>query len=213
MNIALIGASGFVGAALLHEALSRGHQVTAIVRDTTKLQPAPQLTVEAVDLFDAAALAAALRGHDAVISAYNPGWAEPEIRARSVAGGEAVLAAAKSAGVPRLLVVGGAGSLEVAPGVQAVDTQDFPPQWKEAALGMRDLLERLRGEQGIAWTYLSPAFELFPGDRSGHYRLGGDQAFFDAQGHSRISNADYAVALIDELERAAHTGRRFSVAY
>lgn len=213
MKIALIGATGLVGAALLEEALSRGHQVSAVVRDPARLPARPQLTVIRGDVFDGPALTEALRGHDAVISAYNPGWSDPDIRARSVAGGEAVLAATRAAGVPRLLVVGGAGSLEVAPGLQAVDTPDFPPQWKDAALGMRDVLGVLRADTALAWTYLSPAFELFPGARSGRYRLGGDQAFFDAEGKSRISSADYAVALIDELEQPQHTGRRFSVAY
>lgn len=213
MKIALIGATGFVGTALLAEALSRGHQVTAIVRDVAKLAAHPQLHAQATDVFDAAALTAALRGHDAVISAYNPGWADAAIRAKSLAGGEAIINATKAAGVPRLLVVGGAGSLEVAPGLQALDTPDFPAQWKEGAEGVRDLLHRLRKETGLAWTFLSPAFELVPGERTGQYRLGGDQAFFDADGHSRISSADYAVAMLDELEHARHTGRRFSVAY
>jgi hypothetical protein len=115
--------------------------------------------------------------------------------------------------VKRLLVVGGAGSLEIAPGLQVVDTPDFPPQWKESALGARDALELLKAEQGLDWTMLSPAALIEPGERTGRFRLGGDQLLVDGEGASRISLQDYAVAMIDELERPAHIGRRFTVAY
>ncbi len=212
MKIALIGATGFVGAALLTEALERGHEVAAIVRNVAKLPQHPKLTAHALDVFDAAALTAALTGQDAVIAAYNPGWGKPDIRATMARGGAAIIAAAKAAKV-RLLAVGGAGSLEVAPGLQALDTPDFPPQWKDGAEGTRDFLNRLRSESALAWTCLSPAFELFPGPRTGKYRTGGDQAFFDAGGKSRIAAADYAVAMLDELETPKHTGHRFAVAY
>ncbi|MCX9155696.1 NAD(P)-dependent oxidoreductase [Niveibacterium sp. 24ML] len=213
MKIALIGATGFVGAALLTEALARGHQVTALVRDITKLPAHPQLSARAVDVFDAAALAGALRGHDAVLSAYNPGWGTPDIRTKMADGGAAIINATRAAAVPRLLVVGGAGSLEVAPGLQALDTPDFPAAWKDGAEGTRDFLIRLRDTQDLDWSFLSPAFDLFPGEHRGSYRVGGDQAFFDAEGKSRISAADYALAMIDELEVPRHTGRRFCVAY
>jgi putative NADH-flavin reductase len=214
MKIALIGATGFVGAALLNEALSRGHTVTAIVRDTSKLPQKSNLKALALDVFDTPALTAALAGHDALIASYNPGWSTPneEMRGTMAKGGAAIIASAKAAKV-RLLAVGGAGSLEVAPGLQAIDTPDFPAQWKAGAEGTRDYLKQLRTETGLEWTFLSPAFELFPGERTGKYRTGGDQAFFDAEGKSRISTADYAVAMLDELEAPKHTGRRFSVAY
>lgn len=213
MKIALIGATGFVGGALLKEALARGHQVTALVRDVAKLPAHPQLTPQAIDVFDTAALASALRGHDVVLSAFNPGWGSADIRAKMADGGAAIINATRAAAVQRLLVVGGAGSLEVAPGLQALDTPDFPAEWKEGAEGTRDFLIRLRETHDLDWTFLSPAFDLFPGERTGNYRIGADQAIFDAAGKSRISVADYALAMIDELVVPRHRKQRFCVAY
>src|SRR5262249_3385479 len=126
---------------------------------------------------------------------------------------DSILAAVKQAGVPRLLMVGGAGSLEVAPGVQVVDSPDFPAQWKGSALGARDTLNKLRDEPALDWTLLSPAALIAPGERTGKFRIGGDQLMTDANGDSKISVSDYAVAMIDELERPAHSRQRFSVAY
>lgn len=212
MNIVLIGASGYVGSAVLKEALARGHRVTAIVSNPARL--AAQRSLEAVraDVLDATALAARLQGHDAVVSAFS-GHAQQDVRGYYVQGMRSIIAAAKQAGVPRLLVVGGAGSLEVAPGVQLVDTPEFPAQWKGTAEGARDALQLLRAEPELEWTMLSPAAHLEPGERTGRFRLGTDQLLVDAQGESRISLADYALAMIDELERPAHARRRFSVAY
>lgn len=213
MHIALIGATGHVGATVLAEALARGHRVTAIVRNPAKLPSHPALSAQALDVFDTPALAKALAGHDAVISAYNPGWGAADIRATMARGGAAIITATKQAQVPRLLAVGGAGSLQVAPGLEALDTPDFPAEWKEGAEGTRDFLHQLRKESTLDWSFLSPAFDLFAGERRGVYRTGGDQALFDAEGKSRISIADYAIALIDELERPAHSRQRFCVAY
>ncbi|MBA5688017.1 NAD(P)-dependent oxidoreductase [Rugamonas apoptosis] len=212
MKIALIGASGFIGSGLLAEALSRGHQVTALVGRPERLEPAAGLTALATDVMDPARLAVQLAGHDAVISAFS-GHAQEDVRAYYNRGIDAILAASKQAGVPRLLMVGGAGSLEVAPGVQMVDTPDFPAQWKGTALGARDTLEKLRQESALDWTLLSPAAMIAPGPRTGQFRLGGDQLLTDANGDSKISVADYAVAMIDELERPAHSRQRFSIAY
>ena len=212
MNIVLIGATGFVGSALLHEALSRGHRVTAIARDTGKLPDHPGLTARQLDATDAAALADAARGADAVVSAFTVrqgGDPSGDI----VRGYAAIVDGVKRSGVPRLLVVGGAGSLEVAPG-QALSEQDgFPAEYRGEARAMGEVLRTLRDERALDWTFLSPAAEFFPGERSGQFRLGGDQLLSDAQGRSRISVQDYAVALIDELEQPAHSRRRFSVAY
>lgn len=130
MKIALIGASGFVGSAILNEAISRGHHVTAIVRDVSKVAAHPQVTAVAVDAQNPQALAEVLKGHDRVISAYNPGWTTPDIYDQYLKGANAIVAAAKAAN-SWLLVVGGAGSLEVAPGVQLVDTPEFPAEWKQ----------------------------------------------------------------------------------
>lgn len=212
MHIALIGATGFIGSGLLAEALARGHRVTALVNHPEKLAPHAGLTAVAVDVLDTAGLAAQLAGHDAVISAFS-GHAQQDVRAYYGRGIDSIIAATRQAGVARLLVVGGAGSLEVAPGVQVVDSPDFPAQWKASALGARDTLEKLRKEGILDWTLLSPAAVIAPGERTGKFRLGADQLLTDAQGESRISVQDYAVAMIDELERPAHSRKRFSIAY
>ena len=212
MNIVLIGASGFIGSGLLAEALARGHQVTALVAHPEKLAPRPGLTVAGTDVLDTARLTRQLAGYDAVISAFS-GHAQEDVRGYYGRGIDSIVKAVRDAGVPRLLVVGGAGSLEVAPGVQLVDTPEFPEQWKGSALGARDTLDRLRGERTLDWTLLSPAALIQPGERTGRFRLGGDQLLVDDQGNSRISVQDYAVAMIDELERPAHSRQRFTVAY
>lgn len=212
MKIALIGASGFIGSGLLAEALARGHQVTALVGRPERIAPAAGLQALATDVMDAPALAAQLAGHDAVISAFS-GHAHDDVRGYYGRGVDAILAAVKQAGVARLLMVGGAGSLEVAPGVQVVDSPDFPAQWKGSALGARDTLDKLRQESTLDWTLLSPAALIEPGPRTGQFRLGGDQLLTDANGDSKISVADYAVAMLDELEHPAHARQRFSVAY
>ncbi|MBD9485551.1 NAD(P)-dependent oxidoreductase [Pseudomonas sp. PDM14] len=213
MKLALIGATGFVGSALLEEALNRGHQVTALVRHPEKLQPHPALQARKVDVQDSATLAAALAGHDAVLSAYNPGWGEADIREQFLRGSASIVAASKQAGVPRLLVVGGAGSLYVAPGLQLIDTPHFPAEYKEGAEGARQALAALRDEQTLQWTFLSPAALLEPGPRTGQFRIGGEQLLMNGEEPARISVADLAVALLDETEQPQHIRQRFTVAY
>lgn len=212
MKIALIGASGFIGSGLRTEALSRGHQVTALVSNPAKLEPAPGLTAKAVDVNDTAALAASLAGHDVVISAFS-GHAQAEVREAYGRGIRSIIAAAKQAAVPRLLVVGGAGSLEVAPGKQVIDSPEFPADWKGSAEGARDALHWLRDEPALDWTMLCPSAMISPGERTGRFRLGGDQLLVGANGKSEISVADYAVAMLDEAEQGAHHRRRFTVGY
>lgn len=212
MKIALIGATGFVGSALLKEALARGHQVTALVSRPEKLATQPGLTALKTDALDSASLSPQLPGHEAVISAFS-GHAQREVFNYYVRGIRSIIDAVKSAGVPRLLVVGGAASLEVAPGVQLLDTPEFPAQWKETAAGAREALNMLRTEDTLEWTFLSPSAYLEPGERTGRFRLGTDQLLVDAEGNSRISIEDYAVAMIDELERPAHSRTRFTVGY
>ena len=212
MKIALIGASGFIGSGLRAEALQRDHQVTALVSNPAKLEPAAGLTVKAVDVNDTGALASLLAGHDVVISAFS-GHAQTEVREAYGRGIRSIIAAARQARVPRLLVVGGAGSLEVAPGKQVVDSPDFPAQWKGSAEGARDALNWLREEPELDWTMLSPSAVIFPGPRTGQFRLGGDQLLVGANGKSEISVADYAVAMLDEAEKGAHRRRRFTVGY
>ena len=202
MKVALIGASGHVGSRLLTELLKREHLVTGIVPSPEKLQPRNGLTAKRGDVNDEVGLTPLLAGHDAVISAVKFQNMTPQI----------LIGAVKKAGV-RLLVVGGAGSLEVAPGLQLVDTPDFPEAYKSESLCGRDFLNILRGEQELDWTFLSPSAEFAPGVRTGRFRLGKDQLLIRADGKSRISMEDYAIALVDELETPQHSRERFTVGY
>lgn len=213
MNIALIGATGFVGKALLEELLSRGHGVRALQRDTARLAARPGLEARAVDVLAGGDLAAALQGVDAVVSAFNAGWTNPNLHDDFLRGSDAIAAAAREAGV-RLIVIGGAGSLFVAPGQQLVDSPAFPAEWKAGALAAREALNRLRADQsGLDWTFLSPAIHLEPGQRTGVFRLGAEQPVADAQGESRISVEDLAVAVANELEAPQHRRARFTLGY
>lgn len=213
MKIALIGATGFVGSAILQEALQRGHEVTAIVRHPEKLQPHAKLHSQNGDVYDADDVARLVASHDAVISAFNPGWGDPDIFERQVKGTRAIIDGVKKAGITRLLFVGGAGSLEVRPGVQSVDLPEFPKEWKQGARAMREALNLLRKETNLEWSFLSPSADLSPGQRTGKFRLGKDQLLTDANGKSHISTQDYAVAMIDEVERPGHIRQRFTVGY
>jgi hypothetical protein len=212
MNIALIGASGFIGSALRKEALARGHHVTALVSNPQKLEAAPNLRAVKADVNDTDALAAQLRGHEAVLSAFS-GHAQADTLGYYLRGIRSIISATAQAGVARLLVVGGAGSLEVAPGVQLLDTPQFPEAYKPTAEGARQALQLLRAETKLDWTMLSPSAVIAPGERTGVFRLGTDQLLSNAQGESRISVEDYAKAMIDELEKPAHSRRRFTVGY
>jgi uncharacterized protein len=203
MNVALIGPTGTVGSRLLAELLRRGHDVTGIARHPEGLPSQPRLTVKRGDANDEDGLAELLRGHDAVISAGRFVSVNPR----------ALIAAVRKAGVPRLLVVGGAGSLEVAPGVQLMDTPEFPAAYKPEALAGRDFLHALRGERELQWTFLSPSASFVPGERTGTFRLGKDQLLVGVDGESRISMEDFAIALVDELETPRHPRQRLTVGY
>lgn len=213
MKLALIGPTGFVGSAVLTEALQRDHAVTALARAPAKLAPRPGLTAVQADVLDAAQVAAAVRGADAVISAYNPGWKEPDIHDQFLRGTRAIFEGVKQAGVKRLLVVGGAGSLFVAPGVQLVDTPEFPAEWKQGALAAREALNLIQKEATLDWTFLSPPILLVPGERRGAYRLGQDAPLMDGDQPGTISVADLAAAIVDEIEKPQHLRQRFTVAY
>lgn len=213
MKVALIGATGFVGAPLLTELLSRGHQVTVLARNPAKLSAQAGLTVVQADALDATQVAQAVAGHDAVVSAYNPGWTEPRIHDLFLEGTAAIVAGTKHAGVKRFLMVGGAGSLFVAPGVQLVDTAGFPAEYKQGALAAREALNRLKLETSLDWTFLSPPIILAPGERTGQYRTGLDNPLpGEGEAPSGISVEDMAVAIVDELEKPRHIQQRFTVA-
>ena len=203
MKIAIIGATGNVGSRLTDEALRRGHTVTALARQASKLPARDGVTARDVDVADTSALAAALRGSDAVIST---------VRFLQTSAAQ-IVAAVNAAGVERLLVVGGAGSLYVAPGVQLVDTPTFPDAYKAEASAGRDFLNALRGEASLAWTFLSPSALFTPGERTGKFRLGNDELIAAADGKSWISMEDYAIAMLDEIEQPKHVRERFTVGY
>ena len=217
MKCALIGATGFVGKAILLELLDREHTVTAIIRHPEKLGiHHPNLTTKAGDMLDVKQVATLVKGHDAVVSAYNSGWTNPNIYEEYLEGAQAIQTGVKMAGVKRLVVIGGAGSLEIKPGMQLVDTPEFPSQFKAGATGARDYLTIIRNEQELEWTYFSPAIlmnQATSGVRRGTYRTALDVPVFDKDGKSVLSVEDLAMAVVDELEHPKHIRQRFTAAY
>ncbi|CAH0134463.1 hypothetical protein SRABI13_00124 [Erwinia aphidicola] len=214
MKITIIGASGFVGPDIVKEALARGHQVVAVSRSGKNLPVDSHLTQALGDIYDSEWLSGVLNGQDAVISAYNPGWAESDLFEKFTRGSNQILTAVKSSGVQRLLVVGGAGSLEVAPGVELVDTEAFPANIKPGALGARALRNQLQAEEGqLEWTYLSPAAFLEPGPRTAQFRVGNTSLLMNGDKPASISVADLSVAILDEIEKPQHIRQQFTVAY
>jgi putative NADH-flavin reductase len=212
MKIVLFGASGTIGSSIAGEALARGHQVTAVVRDPTRVGPPhPALSVVAGDVRDPSRVAAVVAGHDVVASAVGPRLPSdtPEL---VVDAARSLIDSLARAQVNRLVVVGGAGSLEVAPGVQLVDTPEFPAAWKGVALAHRDALVVYRAAD-LDWTYISPAALIGPGKRTGQYRTGTDQLLTDEKGESYISVEDFAVAFVDEIENGQFVRQRMTVAY
>ncbi len=213
MKIVVFGAGGRIGQRIVKEALSRGHQVKAVVRDPAKFNlRESNLEVAQGDATDPASVAQVVRGSDAVVTATGPNW-EKEGAEVLPASANALREGMKRAGVKRLIVVGGAGSLEDAPGVLRMDMPDFPEAWQPLARAGRDSLNIYRGEQELDWTYFSPANLIEPGTRTGHYRTGTEQLVRDANDQSLISMEDYAVALLDELENPKFIQRRFTVGY
>ena len=216
MELVLFGATGNIGRRVAAEALRRGHEVVGVVRDPAAVQsPDPRVRLLKGDATNAESVADVVRGADAVVSAISPrpnarGLPAPSLAANS----RALIAGLRSAGVKRVLYVGGASSLEVAPGKALADQPDFPEIYKAEAEEGRDALRIWRGEaHGLEWTYLSPAAEIAAGTRTGSYRTTRDQLLVDSKGRSFISFEDYAVAVLDELERPQHVGERFGVAY
>lgn len=214
MKIAIIGASGNIGSRITHEALSRGHEVTAIVRNPAKFNLENEsLVVTKGDVLQVDDVAAKIEDHDAVVVSYSPGLGPGTDYQQHVKVAEAVIAAARKAGVKRVLSVGGAGSLYISEGVQAVDTPDFPAEWKEGASAQRDSLDVYRKADDLEWTFFSPAFLIGPGERTGKYRLGTENPVANEKGESTISYEDYAVAVLDELENPQFIRKRFTIGY
>jgi len=203
MKIAVIGASGNAGSRITAELARRGHAVTAIARNPEKIASQPNITATKGDLMDQAALTGLLAGHDAAISSVHFLASDPL----------KLIGAARDSKVTRYLVVGGAGSLEVAPGVRLVTTPGFPVAYKAEAEKGAAFLDMLRAEKELNWTFLSPSALFTAGERTGKFRLGTDQLLTAADGKSSISFEDFAVALADEIERPAHTRQRFTVGY
>jgi len=202
MKIALIGASGQAGSRILAELTRRGHHVTAIARNPEKIAAGAHVTAKRGDIADTAALAALLKGHDAVISSVRFLDSDPK----------ALVEAVRASGVKRYFVVGGAASLEVAPGVKLIDSPQFPAAYKPEASKGVEFLDFLRNEQELEWTFLSPPAFFSAGERTGKFRLGKDQLLSNEKGSS-ISFEDFAIAAVDELEKPKHIRQRFTVAY
>lgn len=201
-NVALIGASGDAGSRILAELSERGHQVTAIARNADRIASLPGVTPTQGNANDQQALGALLKGHDAVISAVP--FTASDVRT--------LVGAVRDAGVARYLVVGGAGSLEVAPGEKVIDQPGFPDAYKPEASAGAEFLDFLHGVDDLDWTFLSPSAEFVPGERTGKFRLGQDTLLTHDEGSS-ISFEDYAIALVDELEKPVHVRQRFTVGY
>jgi putative NADH-flavin reductase len=212
MKVAIIGATGFVGPALVAEGVSRGYEITAIARNTDKVEKAAGVTAVAADVNDVDALASALSGHDAVISSFNAGWTNPNLYNDFLQGSKNIQEATKKAGVKRYITIGGAGSLFI-DGKQLVDGPHFPKEYYPGASAARDYLTELRKEDELDWTFLSPAINLHPGERTGQFRLGTESPVFNADGKNDISTADLAVAIFNELENNQYVKARFTLGY
>jgi putative NADH-flavin reductase len=203
MKIALIGIGGRVGSRIATELLARGHSVTGIERNPDNVCARAGVAIQQGDATQPSSLAPLIAGHDAVVSASR----------FETSDASALIAAVKKAGIKRLLVVGGAGSLEVAPGKALIDTPGFPEAYRAEARAGGRFLDTLRKESDLDWTFLSPSAEFAPGDRTGRFRLGGNELLVDAMGKSRISMEDFASAFVDELEHPEHSRQRFTVGY
>lgn len=214
-SVVLIGASGFVGTAILNELLSRGHKVTAVVRNPEKINVSSfNLDIVKTDVSDTNVMVEICKGKDAIISAYNPGWANPDIYEETLRNYPLILEAAKQSGTKRLLCVGGAGTLFCAPGLRVVDSGVIPDAIMGGVKSLGEFyLNTLMNEKAIDWIFFSPAGTLEPGKRTGKFRLGKDDLIIDENGISHISVEDYAVAMVDELENPKHHYERFTIGY
>jgi len=210
LKIALFGATGMIGSRIAAEAARRGHEVSAFARRPERVEHAAHVAARQGDLFDVPAMTAAVVGHDVIASAYAPPHDDAD---KVVDAAQALVAIARAAGIKRVVAVGGAGSLEVAPGKQLVDTEGFPAQYKAYALAHRDALGFYRTANDIDWTFFAPAAIIAPGERKGTFRVGADKLIADENGNSTVSAEDYAIAFVDEIESARFVRQVATVAY
>ena len=213
MKLVIIGANGKIGSRIAEEAISRGHTVTGISRNPGNGIKNNKIRWIPADVLDTERLAAAFKGQDAIVSAFGIDWQKPETYQLFNDAARSILLAARKASVKRIINVGGAGSLEVAPGIQLVDTPSFPEIWRAGANEQRKSLDIFREEKDLEWTFFSPAIVIEPGPKTGRFRLGKDNPVFDEKGNSRISYDDFAEALVDELEKPAFIRQRFTIGY
>jgi len=214
-KIALIGASGLVGSAILKESLRRGHSVTAIVRNPDRITLKDTgLQIKQGDVLSAESVPELISGADVVISAYNPGWTNPNIAEETTRAYKQIIQGVKQAKIPRLLIVGGAGSLYVSPGKKLMDTGVIPESFMPAINALAEVLYSLQKDGAeLDWAFFSPAGDIAPGERTGKFRLGKDDLIVDEKGESHISVEDYAMAMLNEVETPEHHRERFTIGY
>ena len=215
-KVAVIGATGFVGTQVVKELANRGYFVNALARNTSKIEESENVKAVTADIYNTAELSAILKGNEAVISAFNPGWTNPNIFEDFLKGAESIEKAVEESGVKRFITVGGAGSLYIAENLQLIDTPEFPAEIKPGAEAARQYLEMIKKNEILDWTFFSPAIEMHQGTagvRKGTYRTALENPVFDENGRSVLSVEDVAVALVDELENNQFVKQRFTAAY
>ena len=215
-KVAVIGATGFVGTQVVKELANRGYFVNALARNTSKIEESENIKAVTVDVYNTSELSEILKGNDAVISAFNPGWTNPNIFEDFLKGAESIEKAVEESGVKRFITVGGAGSLYIAENLQLIDTPEFPAEIKPGAEAARQYLEIIKKNENLDWTFFSPAIEMHQGTagvRKGTYRTALENPVFDENGRSVLSVEDVAVALVDELENGKFVKQRFTAAY
>lgn len=215
-KVAVIGATGFVGTQVVKELANRGYSVNALARNTSKIEESENVKAVNADIYNTAELSEILKGNDAVINAFNPGWTNPNIFEDFLKGAESIEKAVEESGVKRFITVGGAGSLYIAENLQLIDTPEFPAEIKPGAEAARQYLEMIKKNENLDWTFFSPAIEMHQGTagvRKGTYRTALENPVFDENGRSVLSVEDVAVALVDELENNQFVKQRFTAAY
>ena len=215
-KVAVIGATGFVGTQVVKELANRGYFVNALARNTSKIEESENVKAVTADIYNTAELSEILKGNDAVISTFNPGWTNPNIFEDFLKGAESIEKAVEESGVKRFITVGGAGSLYIAENLQLIDTPEFPAEIKPGAEAARQYLEMIKKNENLDWTFFSPAIEMHQGTagvRKGTYRTALENPVFDESGRSVLSVEDVAVALVDELENNQFVKQRFTAAY